>query len=198
MPTPNSTVSSWTCTAKEQLDQHVSGMLQVLVYPGGERRELSFQLNWADQPGYIAEQQAIWFGIPPDAAQLWKPDKIAFSVDSKRTDERGLVIFDSLAAGQIADPARVSVKSLRPTFPATWVSVDEGYLISKLWAGWPWRAKLIDRKGVTLGTQAILLPRPEVAQAMFARLKAELERLAAEKATKCSANIESEGFEDVI
>lgn len=170
----------------------------MLVYPDGTRRELAFYINWSDQPGYVAMQMASWLGIPQDAAQLWKPDKIEFSVNSKRTDKRGFVIFESPVGGQISEPARAMAKSLRPQFSSTWISVDDGYLVSRLWAGWPWQAKLRDRNGAALGVQAILLPGPETAQAMFARLKIELDGYVADKATKCSANPEPEGIEEII
>jgi hypothetical protein len=181
-------IESWTCTAREQLDQHVSGMLQMLVYPDGGRRQLSFYINWSVQPGHMAEQQVSWVGIPPNAVQLWKPDEIAFSVEAKRTDKKGAVTFTSSAFGQISEPAEGKVRSLRPNFRSSWVSLDDSYLVSKLWDGWPWEARLTDRNGATLGTQAMLLPRPETAQAMFTRLKAELDRSATERATKCTPN----------
>lgn len=192
---PPPVIESWTCTVKEQLDRNVSGMLQVLVYPSGERRELSFQINWSAQPGYMAEQQLSWVGIPPAAVTLWKPDKIAFSVSTRRTDERGGITFDSSGFGKISEPARGKVRSLRPTFHSTWVSIDDAYLVSRLWSGWPWEVTLSDRKGVTLGSQAILLPPPEAAQAMFTRMRAELDQSAASKEKECAANPEPSEWE---
>lgn len=189
-PEPARAIESWTCKVKEQLDHHVSGMLQMLVYPDGSRRQLSYYVNWADQPGYIAEQRMSWIWIPLDATRLWKPDDIGFSVDSERTDEQGSVVFTSPGSGRMDQSARGMVKSLRPTFPATWVSVDDAYLIAQLWAGWPWEARLSDRKGAVLGSQAILLPGAEPSQAMFTRLRAELDRVAQDPAGKCNANLE--------
>ena len=87
------------------------------------------------------------------------------------------------------------MKSLRPTFRSSWVNLVDAYLVSKLWAGWPWEARLTDRKGTTLGTQVILLPGPAVAQAMFTRLRAELDRSAAERATKCQPNLGPDAYE---
>jgi len=66
-PEPPRAVMSWTCFAGEQIDQHVSGMVEMLVYPDGSRDSLSYYLNWAQQPRYMAEQQMSWVWIPPAA-----------------------------------------------------------------------------------------------------------------------------------
>jgi hypothetical protein len=62
--------------------------------------------------------------------------------------------------------------------------------MAHLWAGWRWKVILSDRKGMPLGSQEILLPGPEQAQAMFARLRAELDRRAQAPAANCTPNLE--------
>ena len=182
-------LESWTCTVKEQLDHNVSGMLQMMVDPDGTRRELSYYVHWADQPGYIAEQSMSWIWIPLDSAGLWKPDEIGLSVEGKRTDERGRVVIRSPRYGRLSRPARGLAKSLRPTFDTTWIKIEDAYLLAQLWAGWPWTAEHTDRKGAALGSQAVLLPGPEAAQAMFTRLRARLDAAAADPAKGCRANL---------
>jgi hypothetical protein len=186
---PERAIESWTCSVKEQLDQHVSGMLQMMVYPDGSRQGLSYYVSWADQPGYIAEQQMNWIWIPLDATKLWKPDEIGFSVDSRQADDKGVIYFEGPTLARISHPAGGMVEAL-PTFQTTWVKLIDRYLVARLWAGWPWRAEVLDRKGATLGSQAILLPGPEASQAMFTRLRSELEREAQARGPKCSPNLE--------
>lgn len=194
-PREERAVESWTCTVTEQLDHHVSGMLQMMVDPDGRRRDLSYYVHWADQPGYIAEQSMSWIWIPLDATRLWKPDEIGISVEGKRTDEQGWVVFRSPKYGRLSRPARGIAKSLRPTFDTTWVKIEEAYLVAQLWAGWPWTVEHSDRKGVGLGSQAVLLPGPEAAQAMFTRLRARLDSAAQDPAGKCRANLEPTQWE---
>jgi hypothetical protein len=181
-------LESWTCTVSERVDGHVGAMLQMLVEPDGTRREMSFYIHWSNQPGYMALQRMRWIWIPLDAARLWKPDEIELSLKGERTDEEGSIIFLSPKYGRIHGSASDLAKSLRPNFELTWVKIGDPYLIAQLWSGWPWTAEHSDRKGVPLGSQAILLPGPEAAQAMFARLRARLDEAAAEPAAKCHAN----------
>ena len=182
-------LESWTCTVGEQLDHNVSGMLQLIVLPDGARREMSFYLNWAQQPGYIALQQARWVWIPLDSERLWKPDDFSLSVEGKRTDAQGAIVFAAPDRTPISESARGKVDSLRPNFPYTHVKIEDGYLIARLWEGWPWTVTLSDRKGVKLGSQAILLPGPEAAQAAFTRLRARLYAAAADPGKNCRANL---------
>jgi hypothetical protein len=189
-PEPERAVASWTCFANEQVDQHVSGMLEMIVTPDGRRASLSYYVNWSQQPHYIAEQQMRWVWIPLDATKLWKPDEIGLSVRTERDDDRGSVAFDSPEYGRLTPTGRGTFHSLRPTFHATWVSVGDAYLMAHLWAEWRWKVILSDRKGMPLGSQEILLPGPEQAQAMFARLRAELDRRAQAPAANCTPNLE--------
>ena len=189
VPAEERPLESWTCTVSEQLDHNVSGMLQMMVDPDGTRRELSYYVHWADQPGYIAEQSMSWIWIPLDAARLWKPDEIGLSVEGQRTDERGQVVIRSPKYGRLSRSARGLAKSLRPTFHTTWIKIEEAYLVAQLWAGWPWTAEHTDRNGAALGSQAVLLPGPEAAQAMFTRLRAKLDAAAADPAKGCRANL---------
>lgn len=188
-PAEDRPLESWTCTVSEQLDHNVSGMLQMLVDPDLTRRELSYYVNWADQPGYIAEQRMSWIWIPLDAARLWKPDEIGLSVDGERTDEEGWVVFHSPKYGRLSRPARGRAKSLRPTFNTSWIKIEEAYLVAQLWAGWPWTVEHSDRESVALGSQAVLLPGSEAAQAMYTRLRARLDSAAADPAKGCHANL---------
>lgn len=189
VPAEERPLESWTCTVSEQLDHNVSGMLQMMVDPDGTRRELSYYVNWADQPGYIAEQSMNWIWMPLDAISLWKPDEIALSLEGDRTDERGWVVFRSPRYGRLSRPARGLAKSLRPTFNTSWIKIEEAYLVAQLWAGWPWTVEHSDRKSAALGSQAVLLPGPEAAQAMFTRLRAKLDAAAADPAKGCRANL---------
>jgi hypothetical protein len=77
----------------------------------------------------------------------------------------------------------------------TWVKIDDSYLVAQLWAGWPWTVEHLDRKAATLGSQAVLLPGPEVAQAMFTRLRTRLDSGARDPASNCRANLEPSRWE---
>lgn len=181
-------LESWTCTVSEQVDGHVGGMLQMLVDPDGTRREMSFYVHWSSQPGYIAQQRMSWIWIPLDAARLWKPDEIELSLRGVGIDEEGSVNFRSPKYGRIWRPARGLAKSLRPTFASSWVKIEEAYLVAQLWSGWGWTVEHSDRKGAPLGSQAVLLPGPDAAQALFERLRSRLAEDSAQPAAKCHAN----------
>ncbi|HEX8062729.1 MAG TPA: hypothetical protein VF535_05890 [Allosphingosinicella sp.] len=182
-------ILSWTCSVSEQLDRNVGGFLEMVVKPDGTRGEMSYYIHWASQPGYIAEQKMSWIWIPLDARKLWKPDGIELSVKAERTDEAGSLRFRSPRYGSIWRPARDFAKSLRPTFNWTWVKIDEAYLVAQLWASWPWSLDLSDSKGQPLGSQAVLMPGPDAAQAMFARLRSRLDAVSREAKSKCRANL---------
>jgi hypothetical protein len=182
-------ILSWTCSVAEQLGRNVGGSLSMIVKPDGNRGEMSYYVHWSTQPGYIAEQSMNWIWIPLDAVKLWKPDEIGLSVKDERADEARSVRFDSPKHGQIWRSAPGLTKSLRPTFKSTWVKIDEAYLVAQLWDGWPWSLALSDSKGQPLGSQAVLLPGPDAAQAMFGRLRSRLEPLSRAPASKCNANL---------
>jgi hypothetical protein len=182
-------LESWTCTVSERLGDHVGGMLQMVVDPDGTRHPPSLHVHWSTKPGYMGLQSMSWIGIPLDATRLWKPDEIELSMKGERTDEAGSVIFQSPKHGRILRSADRLARSLRPHFELTWVKIEEAYLISQLWSGWPWTAEHSDSKGVTLGSQAILLPGPDESQAMFDRLRIRLAEHAADPAAKCQANL---------
>lgn len=188
-------VESWTCTVNEQLDQNVSGMLQMLVYPDGTARELSYYVNWASRPGYMAEQQMNWIWIPIDATRLWKPDAINFSVKTKRADKQSSITFVSPRLGRTSWSARPIVRSLRPTFSLDWVTIEDAHLIAQLWDDWPFEAELSDRRGHVLGRQSILLPGAAATQAMFTRLRARLSENAEAPASQCTANLEPDEWD---
>ncbi|HEX8226065.1 MAG TPA: hypothetical protein VF605_19835 [Allosphingosinicella sp.] len=181
-------LESWTCTVSEQFGENVGGMLQMMVYPDAPRGEMSYYVHWSAKRGHMAEQRMSWIWIPLDAVRLWKPDEIEFSLNGERTDEAGSVIFQSPKLGRIYRGAERLAKRL-PTFETTWVKIEEAHLIAQLWSAWPWTAEHSDGKGVTLGSQAILLPGPDASQAMFARLRARLYEQAAEPAANCHANL---------
>ena len=182
-------LESWTCTVSERLGENVGGMLQMVVEPDGTRRPADLHVHWSTKPGYMALQSMSWIGIPLDADRLWKPDDIELSMKGDRTDKAGSLIFQSRKHGRIHRPASRLAESLRPHFELTWVKIEEAYLIAQLWSAWPWTAEHSDSKGVTLGSQAILLPGPDASQEMFSRLRARLDEQAAEPAAKCHANL---------
>ena len=68
-----------------------------------------------------------------------------------------------------------------------WVTIEDGYVISQLWSRPPARANYIDRRGRPLGNAEMLLPVAADAQALFTRMRAELERKAADPAANCRA-----------
>lgn len=179
---------SWTCTVAEQLDRNVAGSLDMKVEPDGTRGEMSYYVHWATQPGYIAQQRMSWIWIPLESTKLWKPDEIGLAVKGDRSDGEGSVSFTSPKYGRIWRSAGGLARSMRPTFNSTWVKVEEGYLVAQLWAAWPWELELSDSKGQPMGSQAVLLPGPDAAQAMFARLRSRLEVMSRDAATKCRAN----------
>lgn len=160
----------------------------MVVDPDGTRHPPSLHVHWSTKPGHMGLQSMSWIGIPLEADRLWKPDEIELSLKGERTDEGGSVIFHSTRHGGIHRSASPIAKSLRPNFDLTWVKIEEAYLIAQLWSGWPWTAEHRDRKGAALGSQAILLPGPDDAQAMFIRLKIRLDAQAARPAEKCRAN----------
>lgn len=182
-------ILSWTCSVAEQLDRNVRGSLSMIVKPEGSRGEMSYYVHWSAQPGHIAGQSMNWIWIPLDSVKLWKPDEIGLSVKDERTDEARSVRFNSPKHGPIWRSAPGLAKSLRPTFNSTWVTIDEAYLLAQLWDGWPWSLDLSDSKGQPLGSQAVLLPGPDSAQAMFGRLRSRLEALSLDAASKCHANL---------
>ncbi|HEX8381707.1 MAG TPA: hypothetical protein VF619_14290 [Allosphingosinicella sp.] len=182
-------ILSWTCSVAEQPDRNVHGSLSMIVRPDGSRGEMSYYVHWSTQPGYIAQQSMNWIWIPLDAAKLWKPDEIAISVKDEPSGEAGSVSFNSPKHGKIWRPALGLAKSLRPTFNSTSVKIGEAYLIAQLWDGWPWSLDLSDSKGQPLGSQVVLLPGPDDAQAMFGRLRSRLEPLSRNAASKCRANL---------
>ncbi len=182
-------ILSWTCSVSEQPDRNVHGSLSMIVKPDGSRGEMSYYVHWSSQPGYIAQQSMNWIWIPLDAAKLWKPDEIAISVKDEATGEAGSVSFRSPKHGKIWRSASGLARSLRPTFNSTNVKIDEAYLVAQLWDAWPWSLDLSDSKGQPLGLQVVLLPGPEAAQAMFARLRSRLEAQSRDAASKCRANL---------
>jgi len=196
-PAPERKVESWTCTVQEQLDDHVSGMLYVMVSPTGERSGLSYQVNWSEKPHFMALQQMNWIWIPLDATALWKPDDIQLAIDGNKVDEQGSLAFRIDGGGSISEAAAGKVKSLG-SFGRKWVRLVDGYLRARLWAHWPWTVEHTDRKGASLGTQAILLPGPAVSQAMFERLRARLDLAAREPAKHCSANLEPDEYDRML
>lgn len=176
----------WNCNASAQIDTHVWAYLETLLSePGAVRRHLDFYVSWAQQPGYMAEQQYVWVGIPVDATRLWKPDRIYFGLAGDRTDEQGLVLFSSAAVPRIDMPADRLVRSLRPTFNVTAVTIEDASLRTRLWEGGGWTAAHIDRQGNPLGQGALLLPTEAAIQPVFARLRAEVERRAADPDRYC-------------
>ncbi|HEU0134511.1 MAG TPA: hypothetical protein VFR28_06780 [Allosphingosinicella sp.] len=182
-------ILSWTCSVAERPDRNVHGSLSIIVKPDGSRGEMSYYVHWSAQPGHSAQQSMNWIWIPLDAVKLWKPDEIEIGVKVERSDETGSVSFKSPRYERIWRPARGLAKSLRPTFDSTAVTIGEPYLIAQLWAGWPWSVDLSDTRGQPLGSQAVLLPGPDAAQAMFDRLRARLEALSRDAASKCQANL---------
>jgi hypothetical protein len=196
-PEPARKVESWTCTVSEQLDVHVSGMAQMMVDPDRRRRELSFYVNWSEQPHYMALQQMRWISIPLDATRLWKPDDIALAIDGEKTDEQGSLYFRFEAHAPFSESAAGKVKSLG-NFKRKWVTLVDAYLRARLWANWPWSVEHDDRNGLSLGKQAILLPGPDVSQAMFERLRGRLDAAAREPAKNCTANLEPDEFDRML
>jgi hypothetical protein len=181
-------LESWTCTVGERLDQHVGGMLQMLVDPDGTRRALSFYVSWSEKPGYMALQQMRWVWIPLDATRLWKPDDFTIFIADGEADEDDRAVFTAPERASIWGSPGSRIVSLRPHFQRSKLHVEDGYLVAQLWAGWPWTAELRGREGERLGSQAFLLPGPETAQAMFTRLRAALDLAAADPAARCQAN----------
>lgn len=176
----------WNCNAHEQIDTHLSAYMETLLTePGAVRRHVDFYVSWAQQPRYMAEQQLSWVGIPVDATRLWKPDLYYFGLAGDRTDERGLVTFSSPGVRRIDVMARNVARSLRPHFNTTAVTIDDASQRTQLWEGRDWTAEHWDRHGNSLGRGPILLPGEAAVQPVFARLRAELDRRAADPDRLC-------------
>ena len=180
--------AKWNCSVFEQVDSNVSAYLETLVdEPGPLKRHVDFYVSWAQQPGYMAEQQLSWVGIPQDAVRLWKPDRYYFGISSETTDRDGFIVFKGPGHERVSAPSELMVRSLRPHFPITAVSAHEGWLVWRLWSGDGWTAEMFDSKGKSLGQSAILLPPATVLQPLFARMRAELDRKAASPQGVCYA-----------
>ena len=176
----------WNCNAHEQMDEHVSAYMETLLgEPGAVRQHVDFYVSWARQPRYIAEQQMSWVGIPVDATRLWKPDRYSLDLAGDRTDVRGLVIFTSPSARRIDVPALRVVRSLRPEFNITSVTIEDASQRTQIWEGRAWTAEHVDRQGNSLGRGPMLLPGEAAIQPVFARLRAELDRRATDPDHLC-------------
>lgn len=175
----------WHCSAHAQIDNHLSAYLETVLSdpPGG--RHADFYISWAQQPGYIAEQQLTWIGIAPDETRLGKPDRFYFGVPGDRVDEEGFLRLNAAGEGGLLLPARPLIRSLRPTFNVTGVTIEAPTARTTLWRADGWTAELVDRQGQSLGRSAILLPSAATVGPVFARLRAELERKVADPAHHC-------------
>jgi hypothetical protein len=166
--------AAWSCAAGEQLDTNISGLLEMEVDDEGRKQPPYFVINWSKQPGYAAEQQMSWLGIPVDAELLWKPDRYAFGIAGRKTDRRGVLIFRSPKGQQHNLSAHGRVKSLRSNFGLTWVELEDGQTRTRIWSGEQWTVEHRDRRGRELGTAKLLLPAASVAQSLYSRLRAKL------------------------
>ncbi len=179
--------AEWTCHVADGIDARLRATMWMHVADGGGREPPGFEIHLRGEDGHGALQRMTWVGIPLAATILWKPDDIYFGITTERTDEQGILVFvqpppygqrHSVSAGGM-------VRSVGPDFPLTPVTVEKGSLVQLLWAYGPWTVEYRDRNGQMLGTAAILLPRAEAAQALFARMRAELERKASDPARNC-------------
>ena len=178
----------WNCSAAAELSPNLPAMMETLLGADRSRTTLDFYIWWVPQPRYIANQSMSWIGIPREATLLWKPDRIEFGVPGTRTDNEGYIQFESLRGNAFYSVIRpASVRSLRPTFQTNWVVIEDGAVIAQLWARPPGRVRYTDRRGEELGSLEILLPAAADAQAVFTRMRAELERKATDPQTHCRA-----------
>ena len=176
----------WHCSVGERLDTHLSAYLEtVLGEPGAPRSGVHLYVSWSQQPGYMAEQQLAWIGIPPEATTLWKPDRYYFGIKGERTDRDGSLYFRSPGSPAILPVSARPVVEWLENFHTTAVTIEEPSLRAKLWAGAEWTVDYSDGRGRALGSAAILLPPQQVVQPLFARLRTELERKVADPAQFC-------------
>jgi hypothetical protein len=185
MPSP-ALAEGWVCEVFERGDPNRPAHMWVPVNADRSRGLTGFMVSWASQPGHIAEQQYNWLGIPADATLLWQPDEIELGIRSPRTDPRGWIVFTSPGAQPVHLRAERAAHWLRD-FRMTWVSASQGLQVAPLWAGRNWTAALFDRRGRPLGRQPLQLPDRAAMQAMFTRMKTELDRLLTDPARHCRA-----------
>lgn len=178
--------AQWTCHVADGIDARLRASMWMQVADGGGREPPGFEIHVRGEDGHGALQRMTWVGIPLDATILWKPDDIYFGIGTERTDEEGTLLFVQPPYGQRHGfSARGMVRSLGPDFPLTPVTVESGSLVQLLWRYGPWTVEYRDRNREMLGTATILLPRAEAAQALFTRMRAELERKASDPARNC-------------
>lgn len=127
----------------------------------------------------------MWVAIPRDAITLWKPDWLHFGIDSGRTDRRGYIRFGHASYLHPLVRREGMLSRLR-TWRQTWVKIEDPLVLAQLWEHWPRSAELFDRRARLLGSSDIRFPEPAAVQALFTRMRTELERRAADPATHCS------------
>lgn len=151
----------------------------------GTPRPLSFEIGAAGRTGAGGSQLMSWTSIPVAANLLWKPDSIVLTIPSARIGRRDAIEFeDEQGLLLLLEPAHGLARSLRP-MQLTSIAVAEPRLVAQLWDNWPSRVSHRGESRRRLGSAPILLPRPDAAQALFARLRARVEAAAADPETHC-------------
>jgi len=180
--------AGWNCSVRDELSANLPATMELLVGTEDGRGTLDFYIWWVPERGHAAGQAIAWIGVPRPATLLWKPDRIEFGIPGTRTDARGFLRFDSLQGSSLLSVVRpASVRSLRPNFDLSWVTIDDAALLAQLWGRPPGGVRYTDRRGDLLGSVAVQLPAAAEAQALFTRMRAALERKAADPAHHCRA-----------
>jgi hypothetical protein len=190
--------AGWSCSVSEALGPNVTAAMDMRLGADRGRTTLEFYLRRAEAPGHVATQIMSWVAIPHDATRLWKPDRIEVAIPARGSDRNGMLLFQGPGERETR-PAREISDSLRPHFDMLWVKLEEPAFVARLW-GWsvPWRIDHLDRRMRRIASAEFRLPGAAEAQSIFTRLRAAIDRKAADPAANCRAIADREPQEEDI
>lgn len=179
--------AGWSCSVREQIDPNLNAAMDISLGPDRGRTMLEFYINWVERPGFVGGQSMSWLAIPHDATLLWKPDGIGFTIPGARRGRNGLLLFRrpgqrlSLGANEVA-------RDMGRGVDMTGVTLTDPRFIAQLWPQLDsWHVDHSDRHSRVVGRVDLRLPGAADAQALFTRLRAALERKAADPEANCDA-----------
>lgn len=188
--------AGWSCTVHQELAPNLVSSMSMTLGPDRGRTTLTFDIRRRTHPGDGGAQTMNWVAIPHDADVLWKPDWIAFEIPG-RADPQGLLLF--LGRGmRFTLPTRDVATTIQSRPASTHVALSDAALVARMWPFGSWHVSQSDRESRTTGIVDLLLPAAAEAQVYFTRMRAEMERKAADPEANCQAIADDEPREEDI
>lgn len=191
-------IESWTCTVRQEWDDHTWSILQEVVYNSADpeyairkpdRRQRTYHIYGSPvppAPGRIASMSTNFAPIDPEQRGPAVPTSYEIGLKGPRATA-GVLRFEAADGTAFERDVVGHSRWLGSTFKSNWATIRDDEALALLVTHGDWVASHI-AEGRSVGLGPVSVPQREAIESHLASSSTDLDALVAEAPTRCAAN----------